>query len=142
MENRQHLENYISQRLKELDKEKDMQEVALKGKLSFGINSRLYSHLPNWKNLVEKKKQLVRWVWLNAVFLSFIITAIVSDPFSSLRWASILRWIGVSVAVLLFVVIFFFHALFFQFRRSEREVRRLIYEDMLHQLKKEEKEAA
>ena len=142
METRLHLESYILQRLTELGKEKDMQEVTLKGKLSFGIDSTTYSHLPNWKNLVEKKNHLVKWLWLNAAFLSFIVTAIVSDTFSSFQWISILKWIGVSVTVLFFVVIFFFYALFFQFRRTEREVRRLIYEDILHQLKKEEKEAA
>jgi hypothetical protein len=145
MENIWHLENYIRQRLTELDKEKDMQEVMWKGKLSFGIDSRAYSHLPNWKNLLQKKKDLVKQVWLNAVFLSLMVTGMLTDVWEILdaNWLkAIIKWLVLSGVVMLFWVIASFYSMFYHFRKTEREVRRLIYEDILHQLKKEEKEAA
>lgn len=144
MEDKQHLENYIVQKLTELDKEKDMQEVILKGKLSFGIDSRSYSHLPNWDNLVQKKKHLIKHFWANSFFLSLALTGMFTDVWETLdvNWLrSVLKWILLSgVATLLWVAISFY-SMFFHFRKTEREVRRLIYEDILYQLKKEEREA-
>ena len=50
----QHLETYLHQKLAELDAKKDMEEITSKGKISFGLSSEDYGHLPSWNNLVKK----------------------------------------------------------------------------------------
>jgi hypothetical protein len=42
------LKNYIEDKLSALKKEKDMNEVVNEGKLSFGLHSKDYKHLPSW----------------------------------------------------------------------------------------------
>ncbi|WP_121354067.1 hypothetical protein [Flavisolibacter nicotianae] len=42
-----------------------------------------------------------------------------------------------SGCIMIFYVITAFYTLFYKFRKTEREVRKLIYQDILHQLEKE-----
>jgi hypothetical protein len=55
-------------------------------------------------------------------------------------WKTILGWLLLSAAMMLLYVIVAYYSLFYQFRQTEREVRKLIYQDILFQLKREEKE--
>src|SRR4051812_44494279 len=79
MENTGDLKNYIHSKLVELEKEKDMQDTVLKGRLSFGVDAATYGRLPAWPDLIRKKKQLVRWVWINAFLSSLLLIGLVSD---------------------------------------------------------------
>ena len=137
------IEAYIHQRLAELDKQKDLQEVIQKGKFSFGVDSTTYGHLPAWSTLLKKKKEMVKAIWTTAFFMSLMIVAIVGDFFDKFgqNWIKALLSLAVlSALIMLFYVIGSFYSIFYQFRQTEREVRKLIYQDILFQIKKEEKE--
>ena len=136
------IEAYIHQRLAELETQKDMQEVIYKGKLSFGIDANRYGKLPGWNELVKQKKHMVKMVWVNAFFLSLIIVSIVGDFFDkfSENWLkAMLGMLLLSALIMIVYVMAFFYNIFYHFRRTEREVRKLIYQDILFQLKKDEK---
>lgn len=53
------LQQYIQQKLQELEKGKDLNELNSQGKISFGVSSKDFGHLPSWKELIKKKKKLV-----------------------------------------------------------------------------------
>jgi len=137
------IEDYIHKRLAELDDQKDMRELTLKGKLSFGMDSTRYGHLPGWSALVKQKKHMVRMVWLNAFFLSAIIVSVVGDFFDKFEqnWlkAALVTIVLTAVVMVVYVMAFFYN-IFYHFRQTETEVRKLLYQDILSQLKKEEKE--
>ena len=131
---------YILQRLGELEKGRDLDEMNLHGKLSFGVNSKDYEHLPAWKDLVKKKNQLVKMVWINAIFVSLLIVSFVGDVWDKFEqnWLmALFYWLGMSVVVMFFQVLASYFSLFYHFRQTEREVRKLIYQDILQQLGKE-----
>ena len=141
----ENLEGYLQKKLAELDKQKDMQDIILKGKLSFGIDSTTFGHLPAWQDLVKKKKRLVKMVWLNALFTSLMVVFISGDFFTMQItdwWKDAIKLILTAVIVMLFYVISSFYSMFYEFRKTESEVRKLIYQDILFRLKKEEKLAA
>lgn len=143
MEQHSGLEQYLQQRLTELDKEADLKEITTKGKLSFGIDSTTYAHLPAWKNLVQQKKKLVRWIWVDAFFLSLTVVFIASDyadKFSANWLKAALSLFFISGMVLLFFVVTAYYSLFYRFRKTEREVRKLIYQDILYRLQNSQKE--
>jgi len=137
-----HLEMHIRQKLRDLDKEADLNDVIWKGKFSFGLDARQYSHLPAWSRVVQKKKFLVRQVWLNSVVLALLSAGILHGFYSDAPVTSPATWLLLPFAVMIFWTAGCFTTLFFHFRKAEREVRRLLYEDILHQLKKEEKAVA
>lgn len=139
------LEEYIKQQLAALEKEVDLREITKKGKLSFGIDSTTYAHLPAWKDLVQQKKKLVRWIWVDAFFLSLTVVFIGSDyaeKFANNWWAAALSLLLISGMVLLFFVVTAYYSLFYRFRKTEREVRKLIYQDILFRLQNSQKEVA
>lgn len=113
-----------------------MQDVTYKGKVSFGIDSTTYSHLPAWSDLVRQKKQLVRILWLDAYFTSLMAVAIASNYFEKYNWwQASLFIIAIAGVVMLFSTIISYFSLFVKFRQTEREIRKLIYQDILFQLK-------
>lgn len=135
------LEIYIKHKLAELDKQKDMQDVIYKGKLSFGIDSTNYSHLPAWNNLVKQKKQLAKLFWVDAFFTSFMAVLIAGNFFEAEIanwWKDLIRLMLVAGIVMIFSVIGTYFSLFVKVRQTEREVRKLIYQDILFKLKGEE----
>ncbi|HEY1022354.1 MAG TPA: hypothetical protein VGE06_08565 [Flavisolibacter sp.] len=139
------LEEYIQQRLTALEKEVDMKEITTKGKLSFGVDSTTYAHLPAWKDLVQQKKKLVRWIWVDAFFLSLTVVFITSDytdKFAKNWWAAALSLLLISGIMLLFFVVTAYFSLFYRFRKTEREVRKLIYQDILFRLQNSQNEVA
>ncbi|RYZ28721.1 MAG: hypothetical protein EOO10_08565 [Chitinophagaceae bacterium] len=137
------IEDYIHKRLAELDEQRDMRELTLKGKLSFGVDATSYGQLPAWNDLVKRKKLMVKMVWLDAFFVSLMIVFVVADfseKFAQNWLKAIVGLILLSAVVMLLYVVGAFYSLFYHFRQTEREVRKLIYQDILSQLKKEEKE--
>lgn len=141
--NNTQLKVYIDNKLEELEKEKDMQEVFQYGKFSFGLNARNFSHLPAWKELLRRKNLLVRIFWTNAFLLSFIMGGlgghIWNQPGES--WLKLVGgWILLSLFLMLVYVIGTYFGTFVYFRKTEREVRKLIYQDLLYQINKQEQE--
>ena len=137
------IEAYIQKRLAELEGQKDLQEVILKGRLSFGVDADTYSNLPAWKELIERKKQMVKMIWLNAFFVTLTVVVFAGDFFEKFEqnWIkALLSLIVLSAMMMLFYVVGSFYSVFYYFRKTEREVRKLIYQDILFQLKKAEKE--
>ena len=133
-------EDYIRQKLSELATEKDMQDVVYKRRLSFGMDTATYSRLPGWQMLVNQKKRLVKLFWLNAIILSVMATFIAGDFFEGAAaawWKDAIRLGLRSGIVLIFSVSVMYFSLFTDFRRTEREVRKLIYQDILFRLEKE-----
>jgi uncharacterized protein YacL len=134
---------YIHQQLDGLDRQTDMKEIMNRGRLSFGIESTRYQKLPAWQSLVKEKRRMVQMVWITGFIDSLIIVGIVGNIFEKLEqnwWKALLGWMLLSVVIMLFYVIIAFYTNFYYFRKTEREVRRLIYQDILSQIKKEEKE--
>lgn len=138
------IENYINGKLAELEKGKDLQDALSNGRLSFGIDSDTYGHLPAWQGLVAQKKKLRRWIWLDAFLLSVTVVVMTKDVFEMFAksWlTALLAILTLSAMIMLFFVVGAYYSLFIRFRRAEREVRKLIYQDILHQLKKEKETA-
>jgi hypothetical protein len=134
------IEQYIDSRLAELDQQKDLDTIWQKERFSFGMEAKKFAHLPAWKNLVTKKKELINLTWLNAFALSFTVIAISSEIWNKfqINWIkALVYWLLMSGVVMLFYVFSSYYSLFYRFRQTEREVRKLIYQDILYQLAKE-----
>lgn len=134
------IEQYIDGKLAELDQQKELDTIWQKERFSFGMEAKKFAHLPAWKNLVAKKKQLISWTWLNAFFLSFMVVAISTEIWDKfqINWIkALVYWLLLSGIIMLFYVFSSFYSLFFRFRQTESEVRKLIYQDILYQLAKE-----
>lgn len=141
----ENIEAYIQQKLRELDKKKDMQDVLYKGKLSFGIDSTTYGHLPGWQQLAKQKKRLVKLFWLNAILLSLMATVMAGHFFEGTIadwWKDAIRLLIKTGFILIIPVAGMYFNLFATFRQTEREVRKLIYQDMLAQLEREKEAVA
>ena len=135
------LKVYVKGKLADLEKERDMAEVANKGRLSFGLNSKDYKDLPSWQNLLRSKKSLVRVFWTSCFLISFIIVGIASNVVDgiSVNWIkAIVTWISTSLFATLVYVFGFYFSLFYRVRKTEHEVRKLIYEDILARIEKEQ----
>ncbi|HWJ89860.1 MAG TPA: hypothetical protein VNR87_02045 [Flavisolibacter sp.] len=139
MENERSLKEHIREKLRELDNPAKMQDAIWKDRISFGMESAKYAHLPAWKELVRKKKKLVRSTWINAYIVSLIIVFYSQDVVHnfSAHWVkTLVSWMVVSAIVMLFYVISYYYNIFFQVRDAETEARKLIYQDLLDQIKK------
>ncbi|HET7897650.1 MAG TPA: hypothetical protein VFL47_08270 [Flavisolibacter sp.] len=138
------LETYIKKQLAELDKQKDLKDMIQKGRFSFGVDSTVYGHLPAWKNLVKQKKHLVKWIWMDAFLVSVTVVFTAGDyweKFSQNWMKAAAALVALSACIMLFYVVSAFYTLFYNFRKTEREVRKLIYQDILFQLEKEKQTA-
>ena len=139
------MEEYIRQRLATLDKRKDMDDVIWKGKFSFGLNAREWSHLPSWTTFLKKHRSMVRWAWISAFVLTFLtISFLRPDLYEQIGQdplAGIAKLIGIGFVIGLFCVMGDFLMLFTLFRDAEREVRKLIYEDILVRIEHNKQES-
>lgn len=134
------LKAYIKKRLAELDSQKDLQDIVQKGRFSFGVDSSVFGHLPAWKALVKQKKHLVKWIWIDAFLVSFTLIFVTGDyaeKFAHNWLHALVALLLISGCIMIFYVISAFFTLFYKFRKAEREVRKLIYQDILYQLEKE-----
>lgn len=139
--NDKELKQYIDQKLSDLNKGKDMIDLNNKGKLSFGVDSKEFGHLPSWNELVKNKKKMIRLIWIGGFILSLMIVSTTENIWDKLEqnWIkAIVGWISLSIVIMLFYMIWFYYSLFAQFRRTERQIRKLIYEDILTRIEKEE----
>jgi TM2 domain-containing membrane protein YozV len=131
------LKHYIQEKLAALKKEKDMNEVVTEGRLSFGLDQKDYKHLPSWNELLKEKKKLVRTFWINCFLISFVSVGFAStyaDKFQQNWIKGLVTWLVVSLMATLFNVIGFYFSLFYRVRKTEQEVRKLMYEDILDKM--------
>ena len=138
MNNTNHLQNYIEQKLADLDNQKDMNDVIRKGKFSFGMDAITYGHLPAWKTLLQQKKKLVRWIWIDAFAASLLVVSIATDIWEKFAtgWIKALAGLLLLSLIIMFVlVVTTCFNLFLRFRQTDSIVRKLIYQDLLYQLK-------
>lgn len=134
------LKMYIEEKLADLNREKDMTEVVHKGRLSFGLSEKDYKHLPSWKELVRSKKKLIRVFWSGCFLISFAVVGLASNVADRLthNWIeAVMVWIATSLFAMMLYVMAFNFSLFYQARKTEHEVRKLIYEDILNKMEKE-----
>ena len=138
MNNTNSLQNYIEQKLADLDNQKDMNDVISKGKFSFGMDAATYGHLPAWKTLLQQKKKLVRWIWIDAFAASLLVVSIATDIWEKFAtgWIKALAGLLLLSLIIMFVlVVTTCFNLFLRFRQTDSIVRKLIYQDLLYQLK-------
>jgi hypothetical protein len=131
------LKHYIEDKLVALKKEKDMNEVTNEGKLSFGMQQKDYKHLPSWNDLVKNKKKLVRVFWVNCFLVSFVVVGFCHSfegNFEQNWIRAVSSWVLLSLTSTILYVAGFYFSLFYQVRKTEREVRKLIYEDILDKM--------
>ena len=127
-------------RLEALEKGEDLRDMQWNGKMSFGMDSRAYAHLPGWAELVKQKKKMVRSTWIGAFFLSLLITMFTEDTIGNIfdhPLKGIAGWVLNAVGITVLYTLSAFLFPFYRFRQTERAVRRVIYQDLLHQIEKE-----
>lgn len=105
------------------------------------MSSKNFGHLPAWKDLVRRKKKMITAIWVNAFLVSLMVIGMKGEVWNKFEenWIkAIVSWIILSAFSMLFYVIWSYYSMFFHFRQTEREVRKLICQDILKQLKKED----
>lgn len=139
------LEQYLEQKLAEIDRQKDIQDMIGRGRFSFGMDATTYGHLPGWEALVKEKRKLTRWIWIDAVFLSLFIVFLAGDywaAFGNSWWKAVIKLLATSGIILLLYVVLSYYNLFVKFRMVDRQARKLIYQDILYRLKEEKETIA
>lgn len=99
-----------------------------------------YKNLPSWKGLQKKKNNIVRWLIIDIVLLSVLTAGMIIEVweiFGQNWFATVFTWLFLSASALLLYVISSYHAIYLKFRQTKREVRKIIFQDLLLQLKKE-----
>ena len=106
----------------------------------FLTESKSISHLTSRKILQLKKKNIIRWIWINAILLSLLIIGMITEVWEKpdqKRFATLFTWLFLSALATLLYIFSAYHYIFLKFRQSKREVRKLIFQDLLLQLKKD-----
>jgi hypothetical protein len=138
MNNTNSLQAYIERKLADLDNQRDMNDIISKGKFSFGMDSTTYGHLPAWKTLLQQKKKLVRQIWIDAFFTSVLAVGIATDiwdKFAASWLKTLAEMLLLSLIIMFVLMITTYFNLFLRFRQTDSVVRKLIYQDLLYQLK-------
>ncbi|MGZ5192255.1 MAG: hypothetical protein ACXWCZ_14695 [Flavisolibacter sp.] len=117
-----------------------MNGILYKSQFQSVINSKSYKHFPSWKGLQEKKKNIIRWIWIDAILLSILTTGMITEVWEKFEqnwFATVFTWLFLSAAAMLLYVISTYHTIYLKFRQTEHEVRKLIFQDLLLQLRRE-----
>lgn len=131
------LKNYIQQQISELDKNRDEQEYVRSGRFSFGLIKQQYEGLPSWESFVKAKKRLVRLIWLEAFFTMLMAAIFFTDAWDKFEqnWVkALVTLLAVTVLTTLFYSVSMFFSIAFEVNRVNKQVRRLIYEDLLRKM--------
>ena len=117
-----------------------MKHDVYNNKFQLLTESKSTSHLPSRKILQLKKKNIIRWIWINAILLSLLIACMITEVWEKLdqnRFATLFTWLLLSALATLLYVFSAYQSIYLKFRQTKREVRKLIFQDLLLQLKKE-----
>ena len=134
------LEQYLEQKIADIDRQKDLVSSVSKGRFSFDMDETTYGHLPAWKTLIKEKKNLVKWIWIDSVFVSLIVVFFAGDyweKFEQNWWKATIALLVISAIVMFLYIITAFYNLFVKFRMVDRQARKLIYLDILYRLQQE-----
>jgi hypothetical protein len=135
------LKAYIESQLAELQSQQEIKNMSYKGKISFGMQAKKFSHLPAWNELVKKKNSLSKLIWINAFFISVFLIAIAGDFWQKfeMNWLKALTSLLLLSAMVTVLYVFsFLFSLFVKFRETDLEVRKLIYQDLIFQIENKE----
>lgn len=139
------LEQYLEQKIAEIDRNKDTANLVGRGRFSFDMDSTTYGHLPAWAALVKEKKSLMKWVWIDALIVSLCVVSFAGEYWEAFEqsWLkAIVKLLLTSGLIMFLYVITSYYNLFVKFRMTERQARKLIYQDILHRLKQEKETIA
>ena len=134
------LEQYLEQKIADIDRQKDLVSSVSKGRFSFDMDETTYGHLPAWKTLIKEKKNLVKWIWIDSVFVSLIVVFFAGDyweKFEQNWWKVTIALLVISAIVMFLYIITAYYNLFVKFRMVDRQARKLIYLDILYRLQQE-----
>lgn len=134
------LEHYLQQKITEIDQQKDIYNVIGRGRYSFNMDATTYQRLPAWQDLVEKKKSMVKWIWIDAVFLSLCVVFLTGEYWEIFEqsWLKgLVKLLLTSGLIVFLYVVTSFYNLFVKFSMVERQARKLIYQDILYRLQQE-----
>jgi hypothetical protein len=134
------LEQYLEGKIAEIDRQKDTANLIGRGRFSFDMDSTTYGHLPAWQDLAKQKKSLVKWIWIDAVFLSLFLVGLAGDyweRFAQNWWKAALTLLATSAIFMFLYIILAYYNLFVKFRMVDRQARKLIYQDILYRLNEE-----
>jgi hypothetical protein len=137
------LENYLREKLTELGKNLDQKEYVLRGKLNFGINKAHYSHLPSWNEFIKSKRRLLRVIWVEAFTTVFLVATFLPsfwDTRDQEWWKVAIITLAITFFLGGFLVSISFFATAFEVNRVQKNVRRLIYEDILYKIQQNKEE--
>lgn len=134
--NRDALENYIRKKISEIDQDRDIKEYVRKGRFNFGMNQQEYGHLPSWPNLVKGKRKLVRLIWLQAFLSALMMYAFMEDWDQPWLKTLMKMLIGATIFTLFYNITSYF-SIAFEVNRVQKQVQKLLYEDVLHWLAEE-----
>ena len=116
-----------------------MNNAVYEDHLQFVMESESYKQFPSWKPLQQKKKNIIRWIWIDIVLLSILSAGMVTEVWEKLeqKWfASVFTWLFLCATAMLLYVISAYHTIHLKFRQTKREVRKLIFRELLLELKK------
>ena len=136
--NTETLKNHIETKLRELDQKKDEQEYVSLGRIGFGLATKDYQHLPSWSNFVAGKKRLQRLIWIQAFFLSLFIYSFSIDLWDHNWLIVLLKTLTMALVNTLVFTVWVLYSLIFDVNKVQREVKKLLYEDLLQKLQQEE----
>jgi hypothetical protein len=134
------LEQYLEQKIADIDRQKDLASSISRGRFSFDMDQTTYGHLPAWTSLVKEKKNLMKWIWLDAVFLSVFIVFLAGDyweRFETSGWKALVTMLAVSGLTMFLYIMLAYYNLFIKFRMVDRQARKLLYQDILYRLQQE-----
>ena len=86
---------------------------------------------------------MMKMAWYMGIIDALFIVFFISDIWQKIEenWIrGIAIWLSFSAIVLFLHFVWTYQSMFIQFRQTEREVRKLIYEDLLHEMEKKEKQ--
>lgn len=133
--------DYIRKKISEVDENRDIKEYTRRGRFNFGMNQHQYGHLPSWNFFAADKKKLVKLIWLQA-FLSALTAFAFSENWDQEWWKVIIKMlIGATFFTLFFNITSYF-SIAFEVNKVQKQVQKLLYEDLLYQLDKEQQKAS
>lgn len=118
------------------------QEYINRGRFNLGVNAVRFRGLPSYERLLAARKKLVRRIRVDAFFTVFLMTGMMKpdllDRIAAQPVKTILAVLATSAIYTLFFSLVIFFSTAFEVVKAEREVRRLIYEELLRELEKSE----
>ena len=109
-------------------------------KIYISFNTFFIRYLNTLSDYMFTGNKIIKASILIHFFVSLFAVIMVGDlldKFQKSWWLTLLYILVVTLVIMLFNVIWAFYSAFFHFRKTEREIRKLIYQDLLERMSKE-----